>query len=102
VARDSSVSVYVISVAAALAGMHPQTLRNYEREGLLTPRRTGGGNRLYSDDDLQVLARIGDMVNEGLNIAGIRRVLELEIENGRLRSEVAALRRRLEVHAGLG
>jgi MerR family transcriptional regulator/heat shock protein HspR len=93
--RDSSVSVYVISVAAELAGMHPQTLRNYEREGLLTPRRTGGGNRLYSDDDLQLLARIAEMVEEGLNIAGIRRVLQLEVENTRLKAQVATLRRRL-------
>lgn len=78
-------AVYVISVAAELAGMHPQTLRVYERKGLLAPQRTGGGSRRYSDEDIRTLLRIQELTNEGLNLAGVKRVLELEAENERLR-----------------
>ncbi len=88
-------AVYVISVAAELAGVHPQTLRIYERKGLVDPARTGGGSRRYSDADIQMLRRIQELTNEGLNLAGVKRVLELETEIDRLRGEVARLRRRL-------
>ncbi len=87
---DSSRSraVYVISVAAELAGVHPQTLRIYERKGLLEPARTGGGSRRYSDEDIHLLQRIQDLTESGLNLAGVKRVLELEAENERLRGEL--------------
>ena len=80
--------MYVISVAAELAGMHPQTLRIYERKGLLEPARTAGGNRRYSDEDIERLRRISDLAAEGMNLAGIRRVMELEEEVLRLRAEL--------------
>jgi MerR family transcriptional regulator/heat shock protein HspR len=81
-------AVYVISVAAELAGMHPQTLRIYERKGLVAPARTGGNSRRYSQADIDLLRRIQELTNEGLNLAGVRRVLELEAEVERLRDEV--------------
>ena len=71
-------AVYVISVAAELAGVHPQTLRIYERKGLLAPARTAGGSRRYSDADLALLERIAELTDDGLNLAGVQRVLELE------------------------
>jgi MerR family transcriptional regulator/heat shock protein HspR len=86
--RSRTQAVYVISVAAELAGMHPQTLRIYERKGLLEPARTAGGNRRYSDDDIERLRRISDLAAEGMNLAGIRRVMELEEEVLRLRAEL--------------
>lgn len=86
-------AVYVISVAAELAGVHPQTLRIYERKGLLDPVRTTGGSRRYSDADIQLLKRIQDLTNEGLNLAGVQRVLELEAELARTRAELDQLRR---------
>ena len=76
-------AVYVISVAAELAGVHPQTLRIYERKGLLEPGRTQGGSRRYSEADIALLRRIQDLTNEGLNLAGVKKVLELEHEAGR-------------------
>ena len=76
ISRDRA--VYVISVAAELAGMHPQTLRIYERKGLLDPARTGGGSRRSSDIDISRLQRIQELTSEGLNLAGVKRVLELE------------------------
>jgi len=84
-------AVYVISVAAELAGMHPQTLRIYERKGLLRPARTDGGSRRYSEDDIEALRRIQELTNEGLNLAGVKRVLDLEAETARLRARVAEL-----------
>ncbi len=83
-------AVYVISVAAELAGMHPQTLRIYERRGLVTPARTQGGNRRYSDADIETLRRIATLASSGMNLEGIRKVMELEAENERLRAELAA------------
>ena len=91
-ARSRTQAVYVISVAAELAGMHPQTLRIYERRGLVSPARTQGGNRRYSDADIEQLQRISDLAEQGMNLEGIRRVLELEAENARLRAELAAAR----------
>jgi len=89
VALRSKTAVYVISVAAQLAGVHPQTLRIYERKGLLDPARTSGGSRRYSDDDIALLLRIQELTNAGLNLAGVQRVLELEEENARLRDQLA-------------
>ena len=86
--RSHHQAVYVISVAAELAGMHPQTLRIYERRGLVNPARTQGGNRRYSDADIEQLQRISDLAEQGMNLEGIRRVLELEAENARLRDEL--------------
>ena len=88
--RSRTHAVYVISVAAELAGMHPQTLRIYERRGLVQPARTQGGNRRYSDDDIERLRRIAELAGEGMNLEGIRRVMELEAENARLRAELEA------------
>jgi MerR family transcriptional regulator/heat shock protein HspR len=84
-------AVYVISVAAELAGVHPQTLRIYERKGLVDPARTSGGSRRYSDADIRVLQRIQELTTEGLNLAGVQRVLELEAENGRLQIQLDRL-----------
>ena len=91
-ARDQAMAVYVISVAAELAGVHPQTLRIYERRGLLGPARTLGGSRRYSDQDIELLRRIGDLTSGGLNLEGVKRVIELEAEVARLRQEVAQAR----------
>jgi len=85
-------AVYVISVAAELAGLHPQTLRIYERKGLVDPARTGGGSRRYSDEDIEQLRRIQQLTNEGLNLAGVQRVLQLEAEIARLRKELEEVR----------
>jgi MerR family transcriptional regulator, heat shock protein HspR len=85
-------AVYVISVAAELAGVHPQTLRVYERKGLLDPSRTDGGNRRYSPHDIEQLRRIQGLTAAGLNLEGVRRVLELETEVARLRAEVDRVR----------
>ena len=85
-ARDDG--VYAISVAAAMVSMEIQNLRVYERRGLLTPDRTAGGTRLYSADDVERLERIRDLLADGLNLAGIARVLELEDEVVRLRSRL--------------
>jgi MerR family transcriptional regulator, heat shock protein HspR len=79
--------VYGISVAADLVGMGVQSLRLYEAQELLTPDRTAGGTRRYSSNDLQRLRRIRELLGEGLNLAGIARVLDLEAENDRLREE---------------
>jgi len=81
-------AVYVISVAANLAGLHPQTLRQYDRMGLVQPSRAGGKYRLYSMRDVRKLRAVQELAGEGLNLAGIKRVLELE-------DEVTALRARL-------
>jgi MerR family transcriptional regulator/heat shock protein HspR len=85
----SSGPTYVISVAAALAGVHPQTLRIYERKGLLDPKRSAGGNRRYSDADIVALRRILELTNAGVNLEGVRRVLALE-------QQVAELAKSLE------
>ncbi len=81
--------VYVISVAAELAGMHPQTLRIYERRGLLDPARTGGGSRRYSQRDIERLRSIHSLTEGGLNLAGVKLVMELQEEIARLRAQVA-------------
>ena len=85
-------AVYVISVAAELAGVHPQTLRIYERKGLIDPARTVGGSRRYSDRDIRRLERIHDLTEAGLNLEGVKRVMDLEDEVERLHQEIARLR----------
>jgi MerR family transcriptional regulator/heat shock protein HspR len=90
--KHQSMAVYVISVAAELAGVHPQTLRIYERKGLLGPARTLGGSRRYSDMDIELLRRIQQLTAAGLNLEGVKRVIELEAEVDRLRHEVAEAR----------
>jgi MerR family transcriptional regulator/heat shock protein HspR len=90
---DRNRAVYVISVAAELAGVHPQTLRIYERKGLVDPARTVGGSRRYSDADITLLLRIQELTNEGLNLAGVQRVLELEARVAELEDQIDELRR---------
>ena len=94
--RSPHQAVYVISVAAELAGMHPQTLRIYERRGLVNPARTQGGNRRYSDHDIALLRRIAELADAGMNLEGIRRVMELEAEVIELRARLADEQRRAD------
>jgi MerR family transcriptional regulator/heat shock protein HspR len=89
-------AVYIISVAAELAGMHPQTLRIYERRGLLQPYRTPGGTRRYSDADIELLATIQELTNAGVSLEGVRRILALRRDNERLRYQIDRLRRIIE------
>jgi DNA-binding transcriptional MerR regulator len=89
-------AVYIISVAAELVGMHPQTLRVYERRGLVDPFRTPGGTRRYSQDDLNRLLLIQQLSNDGINLEGIKRILVLRRDNARLSDQVRRLRRLLE------
>lgn len=92
----SARAVYVISVAAQLAGMHPQTLRVYERKGLVDPARTEGGTRRYSEEDIAQLQRIQDLTSAGVNIEGVRRIISLESEVSLLRSQLAEAKAELE------
>lgn len=85
-ALDPERPIYVISIAAELAGVHPQTLRVYERKGLVAPKRTSGNSRRYSERDIQLLRRIQELTNEGINLAGVMKILELEQRLARLRS----------------
>ena len=94
--RGRDRAVYVISVAAELAGIHPQTLRIYDRRGLVQPARTGGGSRRYSDADIEKLRRVHELTSEGMNLDGVERVLALEEEVARLKAQVARLTRELE------
>jgi MerR family transcriptional regulator/heat shock protein HspR len=89
-------AVFVISVAAELAGMHPQTLRIYERKGLLEPFRTPGGTRRYSQEDIERLQLIQDLTSQGLNLEGVRRVLALQEENRTLKRRLDKLRDKLD------
>jgi DNA-binding transcriptional MerR regulator len=91
-ARDPETGLYAISVVAHLVGTGQQNIRLYERKGLLTPDRTSGGTRQYSDADLAVLKRIGELLEEGLNLAGVAKVLELEAANAKLRIELNKVR----------
>ncbi|MED5540610.1 MAG: helix-turn-helix transcriptional regulator [Actinomycetota bacterium] len=88
---DPTRAVYVISVAAELAGVHAQTLRIYERKGLVEPARTPGGSRRYSEIDIALLRRIQELTNEGLNLAGVKRVLDLEHRVAQLELEMREL-----------
>jgi MerR family transcriptional regulator/heat shock protein HspR len=89
--NPKSRAVYVISVAAELTGVHPQTLRIYERKGLVTPARTGGGSRRYSDADINRLRRIQDLTETGLNLTGVQKVMALEAEVARLKRQIAEI-----------
>jgi len=96
-------ALYIISVAAELAGVHPQTLRIYERKGLLEPARTSGRSRRYSDEDIELLRRIQELTNEGISLVGVQRILALETELRaslervtQLQEKVAALQREMD------
>ena len=91
--RDPDQGVYVISVASELAGVHPQTLRLYERRGLLDPDRTAGGARRYSDRDIERLHRITELAEAGVNLAGIKLALELQDQTRQLQQELSDLQR---------
>lgn len=105
--KDTGRGVYGISVAAELSGTGPQTLRMYERKGLIDPARTDGGTRRYSDDDLARVRRVTDLVDQGVNLSGVKKILELEddhaelqartdraeADNARLRSDNDSLRK---------
>ena len=89
--------VYMISVAAELAGMHPQTLRIYEARGLITPKRSAGKTRLYSQEDVDRLRRIQELTSEmGMNLAGVEKVFELEAELDRMRGRMGRLQQKME------
>ena len=96
-AFDTRRGVYMISVAAELAGMHPQTLRIYEARGFITPKRSSGNTRLYSQEDVDRLRRIQELTSEmGMNLAGVERVFELEQEMQRLRDRMRRIQREAE------
>ncbi len=88
---DAEQGVYAISVAAQLCGLHPQTLRVYERQGLVDPDRTAGGTRVYSGEDVQKLREIAALTDTGINVAGVKRILELQAEVSRLNALVDRL-----------
>ena len=94
---DDAAGVYVISVAAEISGMHPQTLRHYDKLGLVSPSRTEGRNRRYSLRDIALLRTVQKLVGEGINHAGIKRIIELESAMANMAIEVAQLR--IEVDA---
>ena len=87
----SARGVYGMSVTSELSGIAPQTLRLYERRGLLTPSRTDGGTRRYSDEDLERLKRITELVDQGINLAGVAQILNLETKNNQLESDYTEL-----------
>ena len=95
--RDEDLALYVISVAAQLSGLHPQTLRQYDRLGLVSPSRAQGRGRRYSLKDIALLRNVSRMVNEGINLAGIKRIIELESAMSNMAIEIAKLR--IEVDA---
>jgi MerR family transcriptional regulator/heat shock protein HspR len=98
----AEVPLYVISVAAELTGLHPQTLRTYDRLGLVTPGRTGGGGRRYSARDIALLLQVAELTAEGLGLEGVRRVLDLETQVMALQHRVAELQMELDTaHAAL-
>jgi MerR family transcriptional regulator, heat shock protein HspR len=94
--QDTDQAIYIISVAAELAGVHPQTLRVYERKGLVTPKRTQGNTRRYSQRDIDLLVRIQELTQEGINLAGVMRILELERELERSEARHSRTKRELE------
>jgi MerR family transcriptional regulator, heat shock protein HspR len=94
--RRQERAVYIISVAAELAGVHPQTLRIYERKGLLRPARTAGNTRRYSERDLDRLQLIQDLTQRGVNLAGVKMIIELQAEMERVRREIDDMHRELE------
>jgi MerR family transcriptional regulator/heat shock protein HspR len=97
-ARQNERAVYIISVAAELAGMHPQTLRVYERKGLLRPERTVGNTRRYSPQNIEQLRQIQELTQEGVNLAGVKRIIELQVELEALRARTHELEREVLRH----
>ena len=96
--HDEERAVYIISVAAELAGVHPQTLRIYERKGLLAPHRTSGNTRRYSERDIQTLRHIQDLTQEaGVNLAGVKVIIELQAQLDALRTRTDELQQQLQV-----
>ncbi|HEY5502941.1 MAG TPA: MerR family transcriptional regulator [Candidatus Anoxymicrobiaceae bacterium] len=96
VERDSNQGLYIISVAASLADVHPQTLRLYERKGLLRPARTAKNRRRYSEDDIQRLRRIQELTGQGLNLSGVSKVLAMEEEMQALQAKFARMQADME------
>ena len=92
---DRNRPLYMIGVAAELAGMHPQTLRSYEQKGLVTPQRTRGNTRMYSQADIERLALINELTDEGINLAGVIRILDLEGRLAKRDQELDDLHRRV-------
>jgi MerR family transcriptional regulator, heat shock protein HspR len=97
--RPDRRAVYIISVAAELAGVHPQTLRIYEQKGLVQPHRTRGNTRRYSEEDIDRLRRVQALTQGGVNLAGVKRIIELEEDVERLRDRILELTRQLEERA---
>src|SRR5438552_10125313 len=95
--KDDERALYIISVAAELAGVHPQTLRIYERKGLIEPSRTSGRSRRYSNRDIALLQRIQELTNEGVSLVGVRKILALEGQLKDLRDRVEELHEALSV-----
>ena len=93
---EERVGVYMISVAASMAGVHPQTLRIYEERHLITPQRTPKGTRLYSDENVETLRRIQELTEEGMNLAGVQRVFEMEAQLARMARRIRSLETQLE------
>ena len=99
--QDRNRPLYMIGVAAALAGMHPQTLRSYEQKGLVTPQRTSGNTRMYSQADIERLELINELTNEGINLAGVIRILDLQGRLNERDQEIDDLHRRVRRLADL-
>ena len=93
--QDRNRPLYMIGVAAQLAGMHPQTLRSYEQKGLVTPQRTSGNTRMYSQADIERLELINELTNEGINLAGVIRILDLQGRLNERDQEIDDLHRRV-------
>ena len=93
---EQRVGVYMISVAASMAGVHPQTLRIYEERHLITPERTPKGTRLYSDENVEKLRRIQELTDEGMNLAGVARVFDMEAQIARMQRRINSLERQME------
>src|SRR5688572_24867086 len=89
-------AVYIISVASELAGVHPQTLRIYERKGLLSPARTAGNTRRYSDSDIDTLKQILDLTSKGINLAGVKMIMDMQLKLERIRAEMDEMNRELD------
>jgi MerR family transcriptional regulator/heat shock protein HspR len=95
-AKQQERAVYIISVAAELAGMHPQTLRIYERKGLLSPARTAGNTRRYSERDIDRLREIQELTQIGVNLAGVKKIMEMQAKLERIRGEMEHMSQELE------
>ena len=95
--NDRDRPVYMIGVAAQLAGMHPQTLRSYEQKGLVTPQRTSGNTRMYSQADIERLELISQLTDEGINLAGVMRIIDQHKQMDKLEAQIESLRKELKV-----